>query len=114
MPIKPELRYFYPIDWPELSRAIRFGRAKGRCERCARPHGQTISHLGDGRWFDAEREIWRDGQGREVAWVAWGDYPTTGVMRTKVFLAAAHMDHDPTNNRSRNFESALPALPSSP
>ena len=33
MPIRPELRWFYPIDWPELSRAIRFGRAGGRCER---------------------------------------------------------------------------------
>ncbi len=48
MLIRPELRWFYPIDWPELSRAIRFGRAGGRCEACGRPHGQAVSCLPDG------------------------------------------------------------------
>src|SRR3546814_5640404 len=32
MPIMAEHRWLYPIDWPELSRAIRFGRANGRSE----------------------------------------------------------------------------------
>ena len=45
---------FYPIDWPQLSGAIRFGRAKGRCEHCRRPHGRLVFHLGDGRWWDEE------------------------------------------------------------
>ena len=30
MPIRPSLRWLYPIDWPQLSRVIRFGRARGR------------------------------------------------------------------------------------
>jgi hypothetical protein len=60
MPIRRELLGFYPIDWRELSRVIQFERAKGRFERCGRPHGQTISHLGDGRWFDTDAEFWRD------------------------------------------------------
>ena len=47
--IRHEHRWFYPIDWPQLSAAIRFGRAKGRCERCRRPHGRLVFHLGDGR-----------------------------------------------------------------
>ncbi|MER2249710.1 hypothetical protein ABS772_07250, partial [Methylorubrum podarium] len=46
MPIRREYRFFYPIDWPQLSAVIRFGRAKGRCEGCGRPHGQLIFHLG--------------------------------------------------------------------
>ena len=25
MPIRRELRYFYPIDWPQLSALVRFG-----------------------------------------------------------------------------------------
>ena len=54
MPIRPEHRFFYPIDWRELSMAIRFGRAQGRCESCGRPHGQMVYHLGDGRWWDVE------------------------------------------------------------
>jgi len=50
VPIKPELRYLYPIDWPQVSRWVRFVRAKGRCEHCGRPHGAVVRHLGDGRW----------------------------------------------------------------
>jgi hypothetical protein len=30
MPIRREHRFFYPIDWPQLSAVIRFGRAQGR------------------------------------------------------------------------------------
>jgi hypothetical protein len=29
VPIKPELRWFYPIDWPQISHWVRFVRAKG-------------------------------------------------------------------------------------
>lgn len=103
MPIKPRLKGFYPIDWRQLSDVIRFGRAKGRCERCGRPHGRTISHLGDGRWFDADEEVWRDGQGRAVGWVDYRDYPGA-LQQTKVVLAAAHLNHDPTDNRMRNLK----------
>jgi hypothetical protein len=100
MPIRRELRHLYPIDWPQLSALVRFGRAGGRCERCGRPHGRTVHHLGDGRWFDAEAETWRDGRGREIEPPAYGEYRR--LRRTRVVLAAAHLDHDPTNNRSRN------------
>jgi hypothetical protein len=54
VPIRPEHRYFYPIDWPQLSAMIRFGRAGGRCEACGRPHGQLIVCLDDGAWYDAQ------------------------------------------------------------
>jgi hypothetical protein len=115
MPIAPEQRNFYPIDWPELSRLIRFGRAKGRCERCGRPHGTTVTHLGDGTWWDEEREVWRNGQGRKVRglpppaaleaaqpWLAdLGRRPQLPV--TRVVLATCHLDHDPGNNRPRNL-----------
>ena len=36
MPIRWQYRWLYPIDWRELSAAIRFRRAKGRCEGCER------------------------------------------------------------------------------
>jgi hypothetical protein len=29
MPIKPEMRGFYPNNWPEISRRVRFERAAG-------------------------------------------------------------------------------------
>ena len=61
MPIRPQFRWLYPIDWPQLSAMIRFERAQGRCEHCGRPHGKTVRHLGDGRWYDEERALWRCG-----------------------------------------------------
>ena len=73
MPIRREHRFIYPIDWPQLSAVIRFGRAKGRCEGCGRLHGQTVFHLGDGRWWDEEAASWRDGAGQIVGIVAGAD-----------------------------------------
>jgi len=50
MPIRRDLRGFYPIDWRQLSDAIRFKRAKGRCESCSRlsrgNHGETSRQSG--------------------------------------------------------------------
>jgi hypothetical protein len=109
MPIRPEVRWLYPVDWPQLSKMVRFERAKGRCETCGRPHGQQVHHLGDGRWWDEEREVWRDGHGRPVKRLAHYDGGAAThlglvVRATRVVLAAAHLDHDPTNNRPRNLK----------
>ena len=94
---------FYPIDWKQLSAVIRFERAKGRCEGCGRPHGGIICHLGDGRWWDPQRQVWRDGQGRRVGRVLEVEGLQEQVRTTRVVLATAHRDHDPTNNRPRNL-----------
>src|SRR3546814_14664724 len=66
MPIMAEHRWLYQIDWPELSRAILFGRANGLCEHCHHPHGQRVFHLVEGRWWDRDRRQWRDGTWRRV------------------------------------------------
>jgi hypothetical protein len=103
MPIQPRYRWLYPIDWPQLSALIRFERAKGRCEFCGRPHGREIRHLGDGRWWDEENRTWRNGRGRALSRLAL-PADDAAVRITKVVLAAAHLDHDPTNNRPRNLK----------
>ncbi|GJE39466.1 MULTISPECIES: hypothetical protein [Bacteria] len=103
MPIRPEHRFFYPIDWPQLSIAIRFGRAKGRCEACKRPHGRMVYHLGDGRWWDGEAGVWRDGRGRITRLTLGVDDLLTRVRTTRVVLAAAHRDHDTSNNANANL-----------
>lgn len=106
MPIRPEHRFFYPIDWPQLSEAIRFGRAKGRCERCDRPHGKAVYHLGEGRWYDEERGCWRDGHGRVDRQRLPGpsQRPTeTAPSTTLVWLACAHLDQNTANNGDRNL-----------
>ena len=102
MPIRPEYRWLYPIDWPQLSALIRFERAKSRCEGCGRPHGRFVCHLGDGRWWDPERSAWRDGQGRALGRVDTENLLAL-ISTTRVVLATAHRDHDPTNNRLRNL-----------
>lgn len=102
MPIRPQYRWLYPIDWPQLSALIRFQRAKGRCEICGRPHGREIQHLGDGRWWDEEGQTWRNGKGRRLRRLA--IVGEVAVRKTKVALAAAHLDHDPSNNRPRNLK----------
>ena len=103
MPIRPEHRFFYPIDSPQLSIAIRFGRAKGRCEGCKRPHGQIVYHLGDGRWWDVEAGAWRDGRGRITRLTLGGDDVLAHIRTTRVVLAAAHRDHDTSNNANANL-----------
>jgi hypothetical protein len=106
MPIRRQHRWLYPIDWSQISAFIRFERAKGRCEHCGRPHGRLVFHLGDGRWWDEEGKTWRNGQGRALsAMPASAPSPgDAGTLTTKVFLAAAHLDHDPGNNRPRNLK----------
>ena len=103
MPIRPQYKWFYPIDWPQLSAVIRFERAKGRCERCGRPHGRDIQHLGDGRWWDEDERTWRNGRGQALSRLARRAGDGVTVRTTRVALAAAHLDHDPTNNRLRNL-----------
>ena len=102
MPIRSEVRWLYPLDWPQLSAVIRFERAKGRCETCGRPHGHIIRHLGDGRWWDETLQSWRNPRGRPLPRLEGGI--ALAAMLTKVVLATAHLDHDPTNNRPKNLK----------
>jgi hypothetical protein len=103
VPIRRELRDLYPAHWRELSRRVRFERARGRCQGCGRPHGATVRCLPDGRRYDSARNTWRDRHGRTARWP---DLEQMVRLRTtRVVLAAAHLDHDPGNNRIRNLRS---------
>jgi hypothetical protein len=103
MPIKRELRWFYPSDWSDISRRVRFERADGVCEGCRRPHGQIVRCLPDGRWFDGAAQTWRNDRGRPARWPDLIE--AVHLRQTRVILAAAHLDHDPRNNRLRNLKS---------
>jgi hypothetical protein len=101
MPIRRELRPLYPRNWPAISQAIRFGRAGGRCEACARPHGHILTCLSDGRWQDPTTGTWRDRRGKPVR--APDLVELTARRTTRVVLAAAHRDHNPRHNSRRNL-----------
>ena len=103
MPIRAEMRWFYPIDWPQISRHVRFERAGGCCQGCGRPHGETIRCLPDGRWYDTTRQTWRNGRGQPARCPDIED--ASRLRQTRVVLAAAHLDHDPANNRPRKLTS---------
>jgi hypothetical protein len=103
MPIRREHRFFYPIDWPQLSSVIRFGRAKGRCEACQRPYGHTVFCLGDGRWWDADAVSWRDGAGGLVCIEVGAADVRSEIRTTRVVLATAHRNHDTVDNSPTNL-----------
>jgi hypothetical protein len=50
----------------------------------------TIRCLPDGRWFDGTRHTWRNGRGRPARWPNLEE--AAQVRRTRVVLAAAHLD----------------------
>ena len=127
MPIRASQQWFYPIDWTELSHAVRFGRAKGCCEGCGRPHGRTVAHLSRkavagrrGLWWDADRARWRCERGRtlpshllaspaelaalHVQLAFWPGFEREEwPKRSLVVLACCHLDHGPTNNAPSNL-----------
>lgn len=80
MPIRPENLGRYPPNWPQISAAIRFGRADGRCE-CTGQCGHRYRHRD------------RSPSGRCTA-LHGQPSPITG---TKVVLTVAHLDHTPEN-----------------
>lgn len=104
MPIRKHLRVFYPIDWKELSHHVRFVRAKGCCERCGRPHGKRVAHLGDGRWWDEAAGTWRSGNGRVLKSLPPLEATELPIKFTKVAIATAHLDHDRANNDPKNLK----------
>ena len=57
--------------------------------------------LPDGRWFDEAAKIWRDRRGRPARWPDLVE--AIRLRTTRVVLAAAHLDSDPTNNRLANL-----------
>jgi hypothetical protein len=101
MPIRCEFQPLYPPHWRDLSRRVRFERAGGACQNCGRPHGSVVRCLPDGRWYDPQQQTWRDHRGRVSRWPDLEQL--TRQHSTRVVLAAAHLDHDPTNNRLRNL-----------
>jgi hypothetical protein len=61
----------------------------------------VVLHLGNGRWWDEAELTWRSGKGRKLKGVA---VRSSLLRTTRVVLATAHLDHDPTNNHPRNLK----------
>ncbi|KJB94525.1 hypothetical protein N826_10350 [Skermanella aerolata KACC 11604] len=102
MPINRQNRFFYPIDWPQISDSIRFKRARGVCERCGRKHLSRIRILPDGRWLDTVAgDTWRDRYGHPSIWPDMLEISKSKFSR--VVLACCHKDGNLSNNHPRNL-----------
>ena len=62
-----------------------------------------VVHLGDGRWWDDEQHVWRNGAGKALRRLSPPNSTVLPMRRTRVVLATAHRDHDPTNNDGANL-----------
>ena len=71
----PMDRTLYPPDWEQISRRIRFERAKGACEECGAVHGQPHPDTGS------------------------RVHEPTGFA-----LTTAHLDHNPANCADDNLK----------
>lgn len=87
MPIRPELKPLYPSNWREISNAIRFDRAQGKCEFCGVRHG----------WYRGQNGVvWEPSIVAELSLLE-------SVNFSRIILTTAHLDHDPTNNAEENL-----------
>jgi hypothetical protein len=83
VPIRPENQARYPADWAEISKRIRFDRAKGRCEcdgRCGRSAHQL--DLGRCQALNGHASL---------------------ITGSRVVLTVAHLDHTPENCADDNL-----------
>lgn len=84
----------YPADWDAISRRIRFGRAKGKCEQCGAPHGVEIvrSSIDPARWIwlDDADGIYKRPDG---SWIRLSDMPDEYdiLNYTRVVLTVHHI-----------------------
>lgn len=104
MPIRPQHRWLYPIDWQQLTDLVRFERAKGRCKHCQRPHAKIVCHFGDGRRWDEDASTWRDVKGRIVR-MGVPPAPEPGhAPVTRVYQATSNLDNNSGHNDFRNLK----------
>jgi hypothetical protein len=84
MPIRPEERDRYPVDWPAISAEIRFKRAEGRCE--CRGECGGIRHMD---WIRRMNQL--------IVRCAAIHAQLSPYSGSLVVLTTAHLDHTPEN-----------------
>jgi ribosomal protein S14 len=103
VPIRPENRARYPKNWPEISRRIRFDRAKGKCEQCGAPHGQVIFRSACGAFYMLDNgATYHADDGTFLGWKKASELPAGRFVR--VILTTAHLDHTPENCADENLK----------
>jgi hypothetical protein len=110
MPIRPENKARYPVNWPEISKSIR-ERAGDKCEKCGVANGAEIMRFTSEDYhglpvfcLKATGEVFSAADG---AFVGYEPPPAmkrfTGGRWVKVVLTVAHLDHTPENCAPENL-----------
>jgi len=64
-----------------------------------------VFHLGDGRWWDDAGQVRRNSKGRPLKLAPLERLLVGKVIETtRVYLACAHLDHDPGNKDPKNLK----------
>ena len=108
MPIKPENKKLYPVNWAEISRRIRVGRAKNRCEVTG------ILNYSVGYWYKGNFHCLSappynhpEGLSDYLAARELQDHYNNACDQDPkaivIVLTVAHLDHDPSNCKDSNL-----------
>lgn len=100
MPIKPENRALYPVNWQAIREEV-LARAENRCEQCAAlNHTRIARGAGSdaGTYQTSDAEVFCAETGQYLGIEPMSDYEV--LRMTDVVLTIAHLDHDPANNGS--------------
>lgn len=105
MPIRPENKARYPVNWPEISASIR-ERAEHKCEKCGVPNYEYGGRAPDGSWHKAlplgEKLL-------RLEWPQPGEYAfcegwPTKLRIVRIVLTVAHLNHTPEDCRPENLK----------
>lgn len=99
----PVRRSDYPLNWPEISRRIRFERAQNKCEWCGVANGAFGARDKHGVWHDVDSI---DHMNSDVGYSHFGEYPK--IIRI-VLTVAHHPDPDPANCSDDNLQALCQA-----
>lgn len=99
MPIRPENKERYPVNWAEIADRIK-KRARHKCERCGVRNYELGGRDPDGNWHAANPT---GTNGMSKTWPLPGDYgwcrdwPHEQLRIVRIILTVAHLNHTPEN-----------------
>lgn len=108
MPIKPENKNLYPPNWPQISRQIRIGRAKNRCEVCG-VRNYSVGYRLNGIFHSLAEPPYKHPLGLSDYLAArelqdhYNNCCDQDPPAIVIVLTTAHLDHDPTNCHPKNL-----------
>ena len=97
MPIRPELKQFYGVEWKTITRPRILARAGDCCEQCKVPNHAVVLRV-DAAWCLLDGGTWRGGR-EEPAFAAASSYRVV-----RIVLTIAHLNHVAGDDRPENLK----------